>query len=273
MIILLLCIFGLCFGSFINALIWRIHNQARSTSKKKQNELSILRGRSMCMHCRHTLQIWDLVPVVSWVLLKGRCRYCHKPYPDSPVAEILTPLLFLISYIFWPYSFNTLGISLFIFWLIFLVGFIALALYDLRWYLLPNRIIFPLYWVALLQVLMLTLFFGYGFHEIILTAASIGVGGGIFYVLYKVSMGKWIGGGDVKLGFLVGAILGDPLLSILYIFVASLVGTVYAAPLLLSGRLKRTSHLPFGPFLIISAYITVIFGQRLLDGYMQLIGL
>jgi prepilin signal peptidase PulO-like enzyme (type II secretory pathway) len=120
---------------------------------------------------------------------------------------------------------------------------------------------------------MLTLFFGYGFHEIILTAASIGVGGGIFYVLYKVSMGKWIGGGDVKLGFLVGAILGDPLLSILYIFVASLVGTVYAAPLLLSGRLKRTSHLPFGPFLIISAYITVIFGQRLLDGYMQLIGL
>ena len=273
MIILILLVFGLCFGSFINALVWRTHLQAKTSSKKKQAELSIVNGRSMCMYCNHQLSFWDLIPVASWIALKGRCRYCHRKYPDTPISELLTPLLFIFSYVFWPMSFDAKGTTLFIFWLIFLTGFIALALYDLRWYLLPNKIIFPLYVVVAAQIIASLVFFDLGLDGILITVASILVGGGIFYELFQISHGKWIGGGDVKLGFLIGAILGKPLLSILFIFIASLIGTLVAAPLLVSGKLKRTSHLPFGPFLLVSSFLVVLFGDSLLNGYLNLVGL
>ena len=106
-----------------------------------------------------------------------------------------------------------------------------------------------------------------------MTVASILVGGGIFFVLFKLSNGKWIGGGDVKLGYLIGAILGDPLKCVLLIFLASLIGTLVSIPLLITGKMKRTSHLPFGPFLIISAFIVVLFGSSLIQAYRSLIGL
>ena len=273
MIILILFVFGLCFGSFINALVWRIHLQAKTSSKKKREEFSIVHGRSMCMYCRHQLAFWDLIPVISWISLKGRCRYCHRKYPDTPVSELLTPLLFIFSYVFWPMSFDAKGTTLFIFWLIFLTGFIALALYDLSWYLLPNRIIFPLYFVIAVQIITSLAFFNLGLEGLLLTIASILVGGGIFFVLFKLSNGKWIGGGDVKLGYLIGAILGDPLKCVLLIFLASLIGTLVSLPLLVTGKMKRTSHLPFGPFLIISAFIVVLFGSSLIQAYRSLIGL
>ncbi len=273
MIILILFVLGLCFGSFINALVWRIHLQAKATSKKKQEELSIVHGRSMCMYCKHQLSFWDLIPVISWVMLKGRCRYCHRKYPDTPVPELLTPLLFIFSYVFWPMSFDAKGTTLFIFWLIFLTGFIALALYDRKWYLLPNRIIFPLYFVIAVQIIASLAFFNLGLDGLLLTVASILVGGGIFYVLFQISHSKWIGGGDVKLGFLIGAILGDPLKCVLFIFLASLIGTLVSIPMLVTGKMKRTSHLPFGPFLLISAFIVVLFGSSLIQAYRSLIGL
>jgi prepilin signal peptidase PulO-like enzyme (type II secretory pathway) len=272
-IILILFVLGLCFGSFINALVWRIHLQSKSSSKKKQEDLSIVHGRSMCMYCKHQLSFWDLIPVISWVALKGRCRYCHRKYQDTPVSELLTPLLFVFSYVFWPMPFDAKGTTLFIFWLIFLTGFIALALYDLRWYLLPNRIIFPLYAVATIQIIASLVFFDLGLDGLLLVFASILVGGGIFYVLFQISHGKWIGGGDVKLGFLIGALLGDPLKCVLFIFLASLIGTLISLPMLATGRMKRTSHLPFGPFLLISAFIVVLFGDSLIQAYRSLIGL
>jgi prepilin signal peptidase PulO-like enzyme (type II secretory pathway) len=273
MIILILLVFGVCFGSFINALIWRIHLQSKTSSKKKQAELSIVNGRSMCMYCNHQLSFWDLIPVASWIALKGRCRYCRRKYPDTPVSELLTPLLFLFSYVFWPMSFDAKGTTLFIFWLIFLTGFIALALYDLRWYLLPNRIIFPLYAIVAIQIVASLVFFDLGLDGLLLVFASILVGGGIFYLLFQISHGKWIGGGDVKLGFLIGALLGDPLKCVLFIFLASLIGTLISLPMLVTGKMKRTSHLPFGPFLLISAFIVVLFGDSLIQAYRSFIGL
>jgi prepilin signal peptidase PulO-like enzyme (type II secretory pathway) len=169
--------------------------------------------------------------------------------------------------------FDAKGTILFILWLIYLIGFIALGLYDLKWYLLPNRIIFPLYIVAFVQITVLVLFFDLGMQGLLTQIGAILIGGGIFYILYQISNGKWIGGGDVKLGFLIGAILGKPMLSILFIFIASLVGTLFAVPLLIRGSLKRSSHLPFGPFLLISAFIVVLFGDSLANGYLRIVGL
>ena len=273
MIILVLIVLGLCFGSFTNALVWRLHKQDSLKGKQAKAKYSISQGRSMCVHCGHILRAQDLIPVVSWALLRGKCRYCSRPIQDTPTPELITPLLFVTSYYFWPIAFDTQGIVVFIVWLILLVGFVALALYDIRWHLLPNRIIFPLMGLVSLQIVIQTLFFDFGLAGLIATFFSILAGGGIFWVLFQASDGKWIGGGDVKLGFLIGAILGSPLQSLLFIFTASLIGTIFAVPMLLSGKTKKSAHLAFGPFLLISAVIVHLFGAILITWYRSQIGL
>ena len=124
MIIAVLVIFGLCFGSFVNALGWRLHKQLNA--KKPNPDLSILKGRSMCPHCGHTLSAVDLLPVVSWLSLGGKCRFCRKPISwQYPVVEMVTAVLFLVSYIYWPFTLNGVESIVFGSWLVMLVGFMA----------------------------------------------------------------------------------------------------------------------------------------------------
>lgn len=273
MIVIMLILLGLCLGSFVNALIWRIHAQEKLKSRTNRQKYSITKGRSMCMHCKRTLAVKDLIPVISWLSLQGKCRYCGHKIPDTPISEILAPTLFVISYIYWPFSFNTEGKVQFAFWLVYLTGFIALALYDLRWYILPNRIVFPLMYFVAFQLLLQLVLFDLDFSSAVSILLSIAVGGGIFYILFQISDGKWIGGGDVKLGFLIGAILAKPELSLLYLFIASLLGTFVSLPLLLSGHAKRSTHLPFGPFLLLSSVIVYLFGASIIAWYKNLIGM
>jgi prepilin signal peptidase PulO-like enzyme (type II secretory pathway) len=105
------------------------------------------------------------------------------------------------------------------------------------------------------------------FHGGWVLLASSAVGGvvisGIFYVLFQISKGQWIGGGDVKLAFMLGLLAGSPLGAILVIFLASVFGTLVALPLMATGRAGRSSQLPFGPFLLLATVIVVIFGGRL----------
>lgn len=273
MIILVLIVLGLALGSFINALNWRVHKQASLTSKMSKRAYSISTGRSMCTHCKHELAAKDLVPVFSWLWLRGKCRYCHKPIADTPLSELLTPLLFVVSYLYWPYAWNTEGKTIFVAWLILLVGLIALALYDLKWFLLPNRILLPLYWVAGGLIAIRLIAFSGGWAVLIDALWGFIVGGGIFWVLFQVSDGKWIGGGDVKLGWLLGLILGGPAMSLLMIFGASLIGTAVSLPLLAVGKANGKTHLPFGPFLIISAIVVRLFGASLILWYKRQLGL
>ena len=271
MVFVALVIVGLCGGSFVNALVWRLHEQAKAKNyklSKNSKQLSILKGHSMCPNCRHQLAALDLVPVFSWLWLKGKCRYCHKPISAQyPVVELLTATLFLLSYVFWPGSFSALGTSLFIFWLIFLTGLVALAVYDLKWYLLPDRLIYPLLLVSLVQAVVLVCYASSPAHQLTSLLLSFIVGGGIFYAIFQVSAGKWIGGGDVKLGALLGLILASPSLMLLTIFIASLLGTLLALPMMAVGKFKRTTKVPFGPFLIIGAIITQLFGVSLINWY------
>src|SRR5690348_7443935 len=114
LLVVLLAVFGLIFGSFIDALTWRIHEQAQLQKKKRikiPRELTMLHGRSMCPNCRHTLSALDLVPVLSWVVLRGKCRYCSMPISwQVPVIELLTGFLFVASYIWWPSIVQGLGL-------------------------------------------------------------------------------------------------------------------------------------------------------------------
>src|SRR4051812_5509965 len=125
--ILYLGFLGLCLGSFVSALVWR--TRARSTGKRKSNP-SIFNGRSMCPKCRHLLSVWDLIPVVSWLWLRGRCRYCKKPIEDSPLVELAMAAVFVTSYAFWPQPLHGGQILLFVTWLACSVGLLALLVYD-----------------------------------------------------------------------------------------------------------------------------------------------
>ncbi|HEY5152733.1 MAG TPA: prepilin peptidase [Candidatus Saccharimonadales bacterium] len=275
MIIAVLVVMGLCLGSFVNALVWRVHEQEKQSSKKKPDkvylkQLSVAKGRSMCPHCRHELAAKDLVPVLSWLNLGGKCRYCGKPVSiQYPLVELATAALFVVSYLWWPVSFDTAQTVIFILWLALLTGLMALLVYDVRWFLLPNRIVYPLGAIAALQAIISIASAndpGIALFNLILAVA---VGGGIFYLLFQVSHGKWIGGGDVKLGWLLGLIAATPARSFLLIFVASVGGSLVSLPLVARGRLKRTSLIPFGPFLIIAVIIVQLFGADILHWYRQ----
>lgn len=272
----MLLLIGLCFGSFANALVWRIHQQSKPAKKRKatDKELSISKGRSMCVHCGHTLRAGDLLPVVSWLSLRGRCRYCKRPISwQYPAVELITALLFLLSYIYWPLGFETSGILAFGLWLVALVGLVSLVIYDIRWMLLPNKIIFPLLILSSLIVLLDALFLQQSLTPIVNSALGLAVGGGIFYLLFQLSDGRWIGGGDVKLGFLLGLLVGGPLEALLVIFIASLLGTGLLLPLMVLKKLHSKSRVPFGPFLIASAIIVKLFGSDLIQMYKTAIGL
>lgn len=273
MIILILAVVGLCLGSFVNALVWRVHEQADQQTKTKPNKtylksLSIGTGKSMCPHCHHELAAKDLIPVTSWLSLGGKCRYCHKPIsPQYPLVEVATAALFIASYIWWPNDLNGSEIGIFVWWLILLVGLVALTVYDLKWFLLPNRILYPSGVAAFVMTVISIINANSPATALLNAILAVAIGGGIFYVLFQVSKGKWIGGGDVKLGWLLGLVAGTPGRAVLFIFLGSVLGSLISVPLLVNGRMKRTSVIPFGPFLIAGLIITVLFGADILNWY------
>lgn len=270
MIIVGLFVLGLAWGSFVNALVWRLHELEthKKLSGKQKKELSFVHGRSMCVHCGHELAWYDLLPVLSWLSLGGKCRYCKERISwQYPVVELLTASLFVLSYISWDYGFSGAGVLLFGLWLVFVVGFFALAVYDLRWMLLPNKLVFPLIVLAVVQV-VLKVFIEQAPLEVI-TGAAVGLVtiGGLFYALFHISNGRWIGGGDVKLAFMIGLLVGSGIEALLVIFLASALGTFISLPLMKSTSLKLSSRIPFGPFLLAATCIVYLFGERLINWY------
>jgi prepilin signal peptidase PulO-like enzyme (type II secretory pathway) len=263
-----LVILGLSLGSFINALVWRLFKQEKTQSKKPKPNYSILTGRSMCPHCKHVLRPLDLIPVLSWAMLRGQCRYCSKPiHWQYPLVEMISAALLLTSYIFWPFEWSGEGWFRFIIWAIMLTVLIALLVYDLRWMLLPDRLTYVFFGLAVVQILAVAFWFDGGFDSVTGPLLAVLPLGGLFYLLFQISDGKWIGGGDVKLGFGLGLLAGTVPLALLMLFLASFIGTIVSGILMLKGKASRKTLVPFGPFLIIAAITVQIFGNSILDWY------
>lgn len=256
MITSILIILGLCLGSFVNAFVWRLH--------KKKNWVN---DRSICPNCKHVLTALDLIPVISWLGLRGKCRYCKKPISwQYPVVEIATALLFIFSYIFWPVVFTDFQIVQFVLWLGLLVSFMALLVYDIRWMILPDKLVLI---TTLGSALLAFLRFMdrptmQNFLNPLWGVLCIA---GLFYVLFQVSKGKWIGGGDVKLGVSLGLLVGGPSNALLTIFVASMLGSLAGLPMLLRNRKAMQARIPFGPFLIIATILVFFFGHDVVQWY------
>lgn len=253
---------GMAFGSFVGALVWRLHERKDFVS-----------DRSECEHCHHKLGVWDLIPLFSWLALRGKCRYCQAAIGwDAPLLEVSMAVLFMGSYLVWPLPFYTWQANLsFGLWLVYLVGLVALLVYDLRWMLLPNVIIFPLMGVAVIESLVRYSLTGGGILDyLITTVGGVLVLGGLYWALYTVSKGKWVGYGDVKLGVFMGIALGFQR-SLLALFLANIVGFIILLPGLLIGKLTRRSRVPFGPFMIIAFVLAFLFGDVIIDWYLHFI--
>lgn len=255
MVPIVVFIIGLIFGSFLNAVIYRLHAGQ-----------SFVVGRSACPHCRHVLSTLDLIPLVSFVFLGGRCRYCqHKISWQYPLIEAVTALLAVALY----YFFLTSGqpLSSFAaprFWIVALytLFLIIIFVYDLKYYLILDQVIIP----ALVVAVFFNLVSGYDWQNLLLGAV---VAAGFFSLQYLVSRGAWIGGGDIYLGALMGAMLGWPQI-LVGLFLAYGIGSLAAVPLLLSGAKKMNSQVPFGTFLTLATFITLLYGPRLLTWYQSL---
>lgn len=262
-VVVFLAVMGLAMGSFVGALTWRLHEHK-----------DFVKDRSECEHCHHKLAVADLIPVLSYLALRGKCRYCKKPISwTAPALELVVAALFVASYYFWPLEFTTWQAwTSFVLWLVYVVGLVALLVYDLRWMLLPNVIIFPLALVAVVEsAIRYTVQIGVSPLDYLQSVVmGILVLGGLYWVLYTFSKGKWVGYGDVKLGIFMGVALGFQR-SLLALFLANIIGFIAVLPGVLTGKLKRTSRVPFGPFLIVAFIVSFLFGEQLIDWYLRLI--
>lgn len=250
--LLLLFLFGLMLGSFVNALVWRL-----------KNERNWITERSECPHCHHLLSAKDLVPVLSWITLRGRCRYCHRKISiQYPLVELLVGLSFAASYIFWPYGLDTTSLVRFIFWQLALVILAALFVYDLKWMKFPTILLNTLILLGIMQLVVLALSSDDPRGVAIRVLVSALLGGGLFYLIHLATKGKAIGDGDAFLGIGFGLLLADPGITWIAITLASIIGSIVALVFIAKGR-SRHMKVPFGPFLITGVYLAGLFGPTI----------
>lgn len=264
-IAIFLGVVGAAMGSFAGALAWRLHAGRNFVS-----------DRSECEHCHHKLGAADLIPIVSWLLLRGRCRYCGKPIGWlTVVTEVTLAVLFTTSFIYWPLGFTVWQTyALFVLWLGYLVALTILVIYDTRYMLLPDKIVLPLAVVAFADAaLRVSLLPGASFVTYV---QYVGFGlvalAGVYGALYAVSKGKWVGFGDVKLSIFIGAVLGWQK-ALLVLCLSNVIGFVVVVPGLLSKKLNRTSRIPFGPFLIAAFVVAGLLGDAVIHWYLAFIGI
>jgi leader peptidase (prepilin peptidase)/N-methyltransferase len=240
-------LFGLVMGSFLNVVIHRV--------PLKQ---SIVWPSSRCPSCGMDISAHDNIPVLSYLVLRGRCRHCKaRISPRYPVVEVLTGLLFALA----AYEF---GLSLTLVSALVLISvLIVLAGTDLEYRLLPNVIVVP----ATIAGFALSVTGDPGRWWVYLVSA-VGVAAGLFALALAYPGG--MGMGDVKMGGMLGAFLGP--YAALAVFVGALVGTLVGGVLMAAGRIRRRSALPFGVFLALGGVFTMFVGQDLWDWYLRMIG-
>lgn len=252
---LLVFILGTIVGSGVTAVLWRLESGEAWT-----------RGRSKCPKCKKVLGPLELVPVFSWLMQRGRCRGCKGKIAWSyPAIELATALLFVFGYAarIWWWGIEPVGAQIAILTLI--RDFYAIAVltivfvFDMTNGLILDRVTLPA--LAILAVFSLIL----GMNPLTL-AVGIAVGAGFFWLQYVISKGRWIGGGDIRLGAVLGALLGWKLLLVAF-FLAYVSGATVGLSLIASGRKEWGSRIPFGTFLSAGALVVLYFGEEILRMY------
>ena len=286
-IYLALILSGLCLGSFSGASVWRLRARQLVQDKvdgeefdvdeykrlKKLAKTSIKDDRSKCLHCSYTLKWYDLIPLLSWLFLLGKCRKCRQPIGYmEPLIEIGTAVFFVLSYAFWPYGLGSaVEVSRLIIWLVSGVCLAIMFVYDAKWFLLPDQINFAFMGFGLVNALLVIFSSDNKLGSLANIIGSVFILSGIYFILFLISKGKWIGFGDIKLGIGLGFMLANWELAFIALFAANLVGCLIVIPAMIIGKLKRHSIVPFGPLLIIGYVIAGLSGSYLLNAYLSLL--
>ena len=285
-IAIILGLFGLLFGSFAGATVWRLRArqlaedkaQGEHVEEKEFLQLKPLnegtypsKDRSRSLHCGHQLAWYDLLPLVSWVSLRGKCRYCRKSIGwFEPLMEVAMASFFVVSYLVWPEALQGWEVLRFALWLLIGVGLLILFAYDQKWFLLPDVVTFPLIGLASGMALIQVAQAPNHLTAVWSVAGAVAILSGLYLLLWWVSRGRWVGFGDVKLGLVLALVLGDWVLAFVALFAANLIGCLVIIPGLVSKRLERTSRVPFGPFLILGMVVAFFVGQPVIDWYTTL---
>lgn len=229
---MLIFLLGLCVGSFLNVLADRLPRGE-----------SVLWGRSHCDFCRKPLRWFELIPLVSYIVQRGRCLRCHKAFSiQYPLVEIITGIGFLCIY----FRFDNWIIGLFEYWIIF-SALLVLFISDLKYQILPDSMII----VASLAALV---------HPHFLSAAG---SFGFLYIIWAATRGRGMGFGDVKYAGFMGLFLGYPEIIIAF-YSAFLTGAAVGVILILAGNKGWKSKIAFGPFLILGTVVAFFWGEQLM---------
>jgi prepilin signal peptidase PulO-like enzyme (type II secretory pathway) len=249
MIFALLFIFGAALGSFLNVIAVRL-----------QERRPFLFNRSQCQHCARVLRWYQLIPVVSYIAIRGKCSACKKPISiQYLLVELATGGLFVLGGVVVTTAFDAL------LYVVVVSFFLILFLYDYKTYLVPDKVAIP----GIIIIGFLNVFSGALLNSILLGGVF---GGAWFLAQFILSRGKWVGGGDIRLGMLMGVLLGHPLIW-LGLGAAYIGGSVIALGLMLTRRKSLKSRLPFATLLLPASFVVWLWGDSLWAWYSQLIGL
>lgn len=246
-------IFGLLWGSFLTVVIWRIDDLK-----------TIFTDRSRCVNCKSEIAWYDLIPIISYGILRGRCRKCkHKISSIYPLIEFLTAATFVLVFLYAGVSWQSLFLIVIFSTLIVTLG------YDAIHMLIVDQVV----WLGLVIVVLYRLCFFGDWNNWINLLSNVGwgalIGIAVPLIVVFIGRGKWMGEGDVSLGLMIGILVGFPNILVAYIF-AFILGSIYGLLLMAFNRKDIKDPIPFGPFLIIGSLIAFFAGAFLINWYIQI---
>ncbi len=249
--IILIGVFGLIWGSFLNVVIYRL-----------PRGLSIVQPPSSCPHCGKRIKFYENIPILSYVVLMGKCSDCKAPIsPVYPVVEALTAICFLLVYLQFSLSPHFFASC------VFASALIVLGFIDLDHQILPDEITFP--------GIVLALIYAYFRVDLSLTQALLGAAVGAGFLLlvygayYLLRKKEGLGLGDVTMMVMVGAFLGWKQ-TLLTLILASIWGALVGIFIIIFKKKNLQQALPFGTFLAPAAFVALLYGQQIIDAYLSL---
>lgn len=249
---------GMAFGSFLSVAIHRMHVEKTSWVK----------GRSHCPKCMSPLRWHDLIPLLSYLLLRGKCRDCGESISYMyPLMELLTGVMCALIFVKFPFYNSELLLSETNLWLFLLYFFYTIVLmftffYDIKYMEVSDTVLVPTIVIALIATIGSPL-------TPSLPDALIGAAIPVAFFSLQIilSKGKWIGGGDIRVGALMGAILGWQLV-IVALFASYIIGSIVSIGIALKKETIRGIQVPFAPFLVIGTFVALFFGNVIIQWYL-----
>ncbi|MBI2028739.1 MAG: prepilin peptidase [Candidatus Levybacteria bacterium] len=252
--IIFIFLVGTAIGSFLNVLVDRLPRGE-----------GVFGGRSHCDKCKKDLAWYDLIPLFSFLILRGKCRYCHTPLSlYYPVVELTTGILFVLVFVFlgariMNQELRILDYITLVYYFIIISSLIVVFFTDLKYGIIPDAIVAPSIFVSFPY-----LFFNH--YSLILNHLLSGGGAFLFFLfLFLITKGRGMGFGDVKLSFLLGLVLGFPKIAVA-LYISFLTGAIVGCILIIWKRKRlHGTKIPFGPFLVFGTLLTIFLGEQIMQ--------